>query len=267
MNNVNKTLYIPLYGKAFVSRKSLLLQDPKAEEIWAREGFPLKGKARSKWLAYYMGMRAAVFDRWLAEGLAQSPAAAVVHIGCGLDSRALRVGVRDGCWYDVDFPDVMVERRKYYAETDRYRMVASDARDRAWLDALPERGAALVVMEGVSMYLERPELLRLLAALTGHFSSVRLLTDCYTVFAARASKYKNPINEVGVTRLYGLDDPRALEEGTGLRFAAEHALTPAALVDRLPGAERRFFRLMFTGGAAKRIYRLYEYETEGACRR
>ena len=67
MDSVNKTLYIPLYGKALVSRLGILLHDPKAEEIWAAEGFALTGKAASKWLAYYMAMRASVMDRWTAE--------------------------------------------------------------------------------------------------------------------------------------------------------------------------------------------------------
>ena len=62
MNNINKTLYIPLYGKAYVSQKGILLSDKKAEEIWAAEGFKLGGKSKSKWLAYYMGIRSAVFD-------------------------------------------------------------------------------------------------------------------------------------------------------------------------------------------------------------
>ena len=69
MNNVNKTLYIPLYGKALVSKKGLFLEDKKAEEIWDAEGFALKGKSKSKWLAYYMGVRAAVFDNWVKEKL------------------------------------------------------------------------------------------------------------------------------------------------------------------------------------------------------
>lgn len=60
MNEVNKTLYIPLYGKSFVSRKDIILHDAKAEEIWAKEGFELKGKSKSKWLAYNMAMRARV---------------------------------------------------------------------------------------------------------------------------------------------------------------------------------------------------------------
>ena len=65
MDSVNKTLYIPLYGKSYVSNKGLFLRDKKAEEIWAKEAFKLKGKAKSKWLAYYMGIRAAVFDEWV----------------------------------------------------------------------------------------------------------------------------------------------------------------------------------------------------------
>ena len=91
MDGVNKTLYIPLYGKAFVSRKGIILRDSKAEEIWAAEQFPLKGKAKSKWLAYYMGMRSAVFDDWLREKLGTRENAVVIHLGCGMDSRCLRL--------------------------------------------------------------------------------------------------------------------------------------------------------------------------------
>lgn len=53
MDNVNKTLYIPLCGKAYVSGRGLFLHDEKAEQIWSAEGFSLKGKSRSKWLAFY----------------------------------------------------------------------------------------------------------------------------------------------------------------------------------------------------------------------
>ena len=65
MNNVNETLYIPLYGKALVSSQKRILNDPKAESIWEKEKFELKGKSKTKWLAYYMGMRSRVFDEWV----------------------------------------------------------------------------------------------------------------------------------------------------------------------------------------------------------
>ena len=113
MDNVNKTLYIPLYGKSFVSKKGIILHDPKAEEIWAAEGFPLKGKSRSKWLAYFMGMRSAVIDEWLSEKLSESQNATVLHIGCGLDSRIERVKSPFGIWYDIDLPEVIKIRKEY----------------------------------------------------------------------------------------------------------------------------------------------------------
>lgn len=109
MNNVNKTLYIPLYGKSFVSQKGIILNDKKAEKIWAAEGFALKGKSKSKWLAYYMGMRSAVFDNWLKEQVKEDKEAIILHIGCGMDSRIERVGSNGHLWYDVDFPSIKIQ--------------------------------------------------------------------------------------------------------------------------------------------------------------
>ena len=52
MNEVNRTLYIPLYGKSCVSKKGIILRDPKAEYIWQKEGFALKGQNgwRTAWV-------------------------------------------------------------------------------------------------------------------------------------------------------------------------------------------------------------------------
>lgn len=257
MDNVSKTLYIPLYGKALVSRKGILLQDPKAEEIWEKEGFPLKGKAASKWLAYYMGMRSRVFDDWLKEKLEENPGAAVLHLGCGMDSRVCRISRAGHLWYDIDFPEVIAQRKKHYAPMEGYRMIGSDARDTAYLKQMPKE-TAIVIMEGISMYLNRQELAQLLSDINQHFDKVFLLMDCYTEFAAKASKYKNPVNEVGVTTLYGMDDP-GVPEKTGLRFMQELPMTPEYLIEELSGWEKVLFRKLYAGSMAKKLYRLYEY--------
>lgn len=253
MDNINKTLYIPLRGKACVSQKGIILHDPKAEEIWAAEAFPLKGKSKSKWLAYYMGMRAAVFDRWLKAEMENDPAAVILHIGCGMDSRCGRVGVQGHRWFDIDFPNVIAERKRYYQEDTHYRMLCADVTAPDWLEPLPG-GNAIVIMEGVSMYLPPETLKAVLDRVAAHFDRVSLLMDCYTALAARASKYGNPINDVGVTQVYGMDDPRMIEG-----FVREHEMTPANLISELSGGERRVFKALFAGGIAKNMYRLYEY--------
>ena len=261
MNGVNQTLYIPLYGKSYVSRRGLFLHDKKAEEIWEAEGFFLKGKAKSKWLAYYMGIRSAVFDEWLRRQMAEKPHAVVIQLGCGMDSRVTRVGAEDCKWYDVDLPAVIAERKRYFAESDSYKMIAGDLRARDWLSGIAESRSAVVVMEGVSMYLTASEMRSLADGLSAHFEDLVLLADAYTAFAAKMSKHRNPINEVGVTEVYGIDDPREYEGGA-LAYAREHAMTPKHYVNELKGMERLIFSKLYAGGFSKKLYRLWEYEKQ-----
>ena len=261
MNGVNKTLYIPLYGKAYVSRKGLFLQDKKAEEIWAAEGFLLKGKSKSKWLAYYLGIRSAVFDKWLRKKMSEAEDAVILHVGCGLDSRVLRVGTNGHLWYDVDFQEVIKERSRYFSESEEYRMIQGDIRSAEWLNDLPKDRPLIVVMEGVSMYLTNEERKKFLQELKIHFSKVSLLMDCYTMLAAKLSRYKNPINEVGATSVYGLDDPHQLESDHFL-LKQEHEMTPTEVIDQLRGMEKMIFQKLYAGSTSKKLYRLYEYESK-----
>lgn len=259
MNDVNRTLYIPLYGKALVSRKGVILRDPTAERIWDAEGFELRGKARSRWLAYYMAMRSRVFDMWAQPQLERTDGdALVLHIGCGLDSRALRVS-HDGCaWYDIDLPDVIAERRRYFAEEEGYRMISGDARDpEAWLGELPDSGSAVVLLEGITMYLTRGELVGLLSAIKRRYARVSLLMDCYTGLGARLSARGNPIRAVGNAQVYGLDDPRALAQEAGMELLAELDMTPPELIRELQGAERAVFKRIYASGFAHKLYRMY----------
>ena len=258
MNNVNKTLYIPLYGKAYVSKRGILLDDKKAEEIWAAEGFELKGKSKTKWLAFYMGIRSAVFDDWLKERMTKDKDAIVIHLGCGMDSRVLRVGTQGHLWYDVDFADVIKERKRYYSETEEYKMMSGDARETKWLEGITS-GSAIVVMEGISMYLTPEETKQLTKNLCAHFGSVSLLIDCYTELAAKMSRYKNPINDVGVTQVYGIDDPKVFT-GEGFAFVKEHEMTPEGYINQLVGMERAIFKKLYAGKMSKKLYKMYEYK-------
>lgn len=260
MNSVNKTLYIPLYGKAYVSKKNIIIQDKKAEDIWEKVGFELKGKSKSKWLAYYMAMRSAIYDEWVQQEMKKNPNVVVLHIGCGLDSRIERVLTNENPWYDIDFPEVIEERKKYYAESECYHMLPADMRTAEWKEHIDGNRDAVVILEGVSMYFQPEELVRLLQELSYHFKTVKLLMDCYTERAAKASKYKNPINDVGVTVVYGYDNPQELALKSGLVFKEEYDMTPSKYIDELQGMEKKIFKNLFAGKIAKAMYRMYEFE-------
>jgi len=258
MNSVNKTLYIPLFGKAYVSKRGLFINDEMAERIWNAAGFELKGKSASKWLALYMGIRSAVFDEWTKTQTTCAQDAIIIHIGCGLDSRVCRIDLPNREWYDVDFSEVIRERKLYYHESIDYRMISGDVRENEWLTEIPEARCAIVIMEGVSMYMKPEELRTLFANLRSHFENISILMDSYSSFAARISKYKNPINDVGVTEVYGIDDPTLLQVDD-LTFVKEHIMTPQKYVNALNGIEKHIFKKIYAGRFSKKLYRLFEY--------
>ena len=259
MNEVNRTLFIPLYGKAMVSRRNIILHDPAAERIWQAEAFPIRGRSGSKWLAYNMAMRARVFDDWTDRMLEGAKDALVLHIGCGLDGRCGRVKRPFALWLDCDLEDVIAVRKRYYPETETCRMAVLDAADPGQIASLPDSGTAVVVLEGISMYLSGDQLRGLFRALGEKYGHVHILMDVYTGFGVKASRFKNPVRDVGVTTLYGVDDAGAVTDGTGIRFVREHSFTPPALIGELKPAERGIFRLLFTGRLYRKIYRLLEF--------
>lgn len=266
MNNVNKTLFIPLYGKAKVSKQGVIISDPTAEKIWETEKFPIRGKSKSKWLTYNMAMRARVFDDWTDNMLSQNKTALVIQIGCGLDSRCRRVKENYNQWIDIDFPDVISVRKRYFDDSPNYSMIGFDASDSNNFNVLPDADCAIVILEGVSMYMSDRQSNRQLREMFGvlecKYNDIHVLVDVYTEFAAKASKYKNPVNDVGVTELFGVDNMDQLLEGLRLHVVSEHSMTPARLVNELGGFDRAFFSFMFAERLYRKFYRLYELETK-----
>jgi len=258
MNEINKTLFIPLYGKSYVSKKNIILKDYAAELIWEKEGFVLRGKSKSKWLAYNMAMRARVFDEWTDSVLENNKDALVLHIGCGLDNRCKRVRQPYKCWIDCDFSEVIEARRNYFKETDNYHMQVLNAAEPLQIRGLPENDVAIVILEGVSMYLSDEQVYGLFKALKEKYKYLHVLMDIYTEFGAKASKYKNPVNEVGVTNLFGRDDIVPVIGDVELRLIQEHTMTPMKLINELKPLERLFFKVLFNGRLYRKIYRLLE---------
>ena len=126
------------------------------------------------------------------------------------------------------------------------------------IELLPDCNTAIVVLEGLSMYLTNIKVRGLLQALDKKYRELHILMDVYTEFGARASKYKNPVNEVGVSKLYGIDDIESITDGLRVRFVKEHSFTPVRLIKELTLVDRLFFYLLFTGKLYRKIYRLYE---------
>lgn len=130
-------------------------------------------------------------------------------------------------------------------------MIYFDACGSEQVRNLPDSNRAVVILEGISMYLKNEQLNAFLRALSEKYKSLSILMDVYTVWGAKASKYKNPINDVGVTMVWGIDDIQKVLAGTEIVCKKEHSLTQDFLVKELNSFEQIFFRTVFS----KRKYR------------
>ena len=51
-------------------------------------------------------MKTLIIDELCNEYICKHPNATIIHLGCGLDSRSLRVNQNFKTWYDVDYENV-----------------------------------------------------------------------------------------------------------------------------------------------------------------
>jgi O-methyltransferase involved in polyketide biosynthesis len=182
-----------LYLRAWDSHaKRSILGDHWAAEALDRIDYDFakfKKRLRPQSNQFLVALRAKQLDDWSAAFLARHPDATVLQLGCGLDSRMLRldppVAVR---WFDLDVPQIIDRRRRLYPERDRYQMIGASVNDPGWLSQLPADRPVLIIAEGLLMYLAENDVRRLLQRLTDHFNSGELAFDGVAPWLTRLSK-------------------------------------------------------------------------------
>jgi O-methyltransferase involved in polyketide biosynthesis len=157
----------------------------RIEYDWAR----MRRAMRPGSNQYLVAMRAKQLDDWSTGYLRRYPNAVVLHLGCGMDTRAFRLHPPETVqWFDLDQPNVIALRRKLYDDCTGYRMIGSSVTDEAWLDEIPTDRPMLMVAEGLVMYLTEPQVCTLLQRLTDRFDSGELIFDTASPMGPRLSK-------------------------------------------------------------------------------
>lgn len=258
LNNESKTLFIPLLGKAVISRDNLFLHDPKAEEIISKIDYDFSSLKQSKWLSMFMSVRALVIDELCNKYILEHPNATIIHLGCGLDSRCLRVNQDYKTWYDIDYEEVIDIRKKFYNQDSAYKMVGSSVLDFKWLEQIENNENIMVVAEGLTMYLSEEEMRNLISMINESFGDVHLLFDAYTKKGVKSSKIKNPVNQMNAEVKYGIDNPNEfLSLNENLEYVATHLIKKDD--NNLQGLTKFIFNNLYCGRISQSIYKIYEF--------
>jgi O-methyltransferase involved in polyketide biosynthesis len=231
---VQQTLFIPLAARARETRRRRpALRDPKAAEILASVDLGTKEYGRGCGGGVTV-LRTAIFDCWVSDFLAEHRSGTVVEIGAGLNTRFDRVGNGQPYWIDLDLPDTIELRRRFFADSGRHRMVAASVLDQDWLPAVRESpGPYFFVADGVLAYLDQAP--QVIAGLARSFPGALIAFDTYSQRTLQQQHRLAARKNMDARWAWSCDDPRTLES-LGLELVREAAVTrpPPELAWRLP---------------------------------
>jgi O-methyltransferase involved in polyketide biosynthesis len=209
LGNVQKTLLLPLWGRAVETRKPHpMLNDPAAVRILERVDYdctPLAANldelTRLAWIK-----RSLFCDRAVGKFLAKYPHGTVVNLGCGLETSFERCDNGLVHWYDLDLPDVIDLRRQLIPEAPRCTFIATSFLAPDWLDQIVVSENVLFIAAGVFYYFKEQEIKDFVLRLLSCFPGCELLFDVCSPTGMRVANKK-------VVESSGLDERSHLTWG------------------------------------------------------
>ncbi len=241
LSGVPETMLQTVYARAKESRGRGAIRDPKAEEIIGRLDYDFS--LADKDAAMHSGViaRTIVLDQLVGEYLAAHSGATVMNLACGLDTRCYRMqGYAH--WYNLDLPETIAVREALLPESGSISQLAMSAMDDWGAAVEGPSGPALVIIEGLTMYLTQADVQRIFAVIAGRFPAATVFTETMNPMVVKRFKEKS-IEGSKAKFTWGVKDGRALAALLpGFRLAGEHCLTEGMaafvpvyrLLDKLP---------------------------------
>lgn len=258
LTHEKETLLIPLYSKAIqTDQAKSIIDDPKAKEILQRIEYDFGQLKIPRQSLLTLAMRAKKLDCYVRNYIEGVQNPLVLHLGCGLDSRVLRVAHTKGAWYDLDYPDVIDLRRKFYEESAHYHMISSSVTDFKWIDRIKESGSACIIAEGLLMYLKEDDIKQLVTSLQSKFPGSEMAFDAYSRITAKSAGRHPSLKKTGAVINWGIDDAHQIESwGKGLHLMEEWFFTDSEDIAHMGLGLKVLFGIVKLFPVAKRAHRI-----------
>ncbi|WP_419015945.1 class I SAM-dependent methyltransferase [Dysosmobacter sp.] len=183
-NTVQETLVIPLYSRKLCTELyPNLFQDETAVRLIDQIDYDFsesEKKSRSlmqRFGSLEMGVRQNDLAFEVRDYLKGHPNAAVVNLGCGLDSTGRACDNGSCKIYNLDFPDVIIVRNELLPVGEREENIPCDLNDTAWFSQIDATGGAIFFASGVFYYFLTEQVRALVQAMAGAFPGGVLVFD------------------------------------------------------------------------------------------
>ncbi len=237
LGQVQESLLVPLYARAVDAlKKRPILNDPKAVEMIGSIDWDFR-RFHQKWRLAAGVLRTAMYDEWVKDFLKRHPEGTVVEIGAGLNTRFERLDNGTVHWFDLDLPDVVELRRKFFSDSGRRTTLAGSIVDPDWMDAVRRSpGPYCFVAEAVFIYLTEQEVKAALAQIAGNFPGASIAFDTATLRGTTHGNEDHVRRNLEARFAWACEDPREIERWKiGLRLVESRTLAdvPDILRSRL----------------------------------
>jgi O-methyltransferase involved in polyketide biosynthesis len=226
LNGVSETLLMTLYARAVESqRPDAMVKDDRAVAIVSRMDCDFSRLRMHGHDEVAVILRMREFDRFAREFMERNPEGAVVHVGCGLDTRFERVDNGRVEWFDLDLPRVIELRKELIGgEGERYHLLSGSVFEDAWLENVSchSHPPFLFLAEGVFPYFEEAQIKGLFLKIRDHFPGAEVVCDAHTPFVMRANNLQLVMAGVEARLHWGLKHGRDVESwGEGISMLEE----------------------------------------------
>ena len=215
LGGVEETLLIPLYARAVEAMKeNARVKDEKALEIMNSIDYDFS-KFQSSFLSKAgIVARTIILDREAKKFIENNPNGIVISVGCGLDTRLSRIDNGTVHWYDLDFPEVIELRRRFFQENERCKMIPKSCLDESWVNDidLQDGQNVLLIMEGLLMYFTEDEVMNLFSLLKRSFPHCTILCELMCQFCVNHQEHHDSVPKTGAKFKWGCDYAKDLEK-------------------------------------------------------
>ena len=183
-NTVQETLIIPLFARKVCSELyPNLYQDETSIRLIDEIDYDFsEAERKSRSLMQRFGALEVAMRQndlaWEARDYLKShPTAAVVNLGCGLDSTGRACDNGSCKIYNLDFPDVIAVRNELLPAGEREENIPCNLNDTAWFSQIDASGGAVFFASGVFYYFLTEQVKALVQSMAGAFPGGVLVFD------------------------------------------------------------------------------------------
>lgn len=190
LSGVPETMLQTIYARAKETKTRGAIRDEKAVELIDRLDYDFSLADKDAAMSSGVIARTIVLDKMTKEFLKKHPETAVVNIACGLDTRCYRM---EGFahWYNLDLPETIAVREKLLPENGTISQIAMSAME-DWSDKIMEKGKeALVIIEGLTMYLTEADVKNIFAVISKCFQKVTVFVEVMNPMVVKNFKEKS----------------------------------------------------------------------------